>query len=201
MIRFVLLCVTCAAVLATFSLIPLLGEDKIDVKPSEGTVMEQWKKLQQPGMEHQVLAKRAGSWLVTATCWKDGPNKPVTMAGNSEQRMVYDRYLTEEFSLGEGDSKMTGTGYIAFDNGNKCYEALYLGNMGTALCVLTGEHDTKTGELRLNSERTEKFLNNVKVKSRVLITGIVGDKYIVNIYQTIGSQPEARFMEMVYTRK
>ena len=201
MIRFVLLCVTCAAVLATLSFIPLLGEDKIDVNPSEGSVLEQWKKLQQPGMEHQVLAKRAGSWLVTATCWKNGPDKPVTLAGTSEQKMVYDRYLTEEFTLGEGESKMTGTGYIAFDNGNKCYEAMFLGNMSTALSVLTGEHDTKTGELVFKCERTEQTLNNLKVKTRVQVTGIYGDKYIVNIYQTIGSQPEARFMEMVYTRK
>jgi hypothetical protein len=193
--------VLCMAMLAAVSYMPLLGEDKIGAKSTNGDVMENWKKLAQPGMEHSVLAKKAGSWLITATCYKNGPDKPLTLTGVSEQKMVYDRFLCDEFTIGEGENLFKGTTYISYDNSTKTYQASHIGNMGTALCVMSGEHDAKLGTLIFKSDRNEPGLNNLNVKSRVVITGIIENKYIVSIYQTIGDQPEAQFLEMRYARK
>lgn len=160
-----------------------------------------WQKLQQPGPEHKALAEDVGDWTIKAKYWPEAGAPAIDMAGTSKMSMVFERYLYEEYTLGEGEHAFHGRGYIGYDNSNKEFQGVYFGNDGTSLHVMTGHADGKTNTLTLAGEWTEKGMGGAKVKQRVVSTRKSKDESVTSLYFAMGDKPEWKMMELVYTRK
>lgn len=159
-----------------------------------------WAKLQQPGPEHKALAEDVGDWTIKARYWPAAGAPAIDMAGTSKMSMIFDRYLYEEYKLGEGEQAFEGRGYIGYDNSNKEFQAVYFGNDGTWLHVLSGHADGKTNTLTLSGEWVEKGMGGAKVKQRVVSTRKSKDASTTSLFMQIGDKPEWKMVEMEYTR-
>lgn len=160
-----------------------------------------WQKLQQPGPEHKALADDAGDWTIKAKYWPAAGEEAVEMNGSSKMTMVFERYLYEEYVLDEGEHAFHGRGYIGYDNSNKEFQAVYFGNDGTSLHVMTGHADAKTNTLTLAGSWAEKGMGGAQIKQRVVSTRKNKDESITSLYFAVGDQPEWKMMELAYTRK
>jgi hypothetical protein len=186
-------------ILLMLALIPALSQDEMEGE--DGPPEDPWAKLNEPGDEHKKLALDAGEWDIAAKMWMEGAEEPVETKGRATLKMVYDRYLYEEFSLGEGEQAFHGFGYIGYDNSNQEFVAMYCGNNQTGMQLLRGTSDKEGKTVTLKGEWVEKGLGDMKMKQRVEVTAVNADKTVTTIYMTMGDAPEAKIMEMTYTRR
>jgi len=199
MIRFVYTLCASAMLILCISLIPALSQDAGGEK-KDATPQDAWAKLSQPGPQHKWLAEEVGDWNVEGKMWMEGAKDPMPFKASSKIKMVYDRYLHEEYT-GEGEMGMLGFGLFGYDNSNKEFQALWTTNMGTAMHVMSGQLDEKTGKLSMSAEWTEAGMGGMKVKSRVISTRKTKDEIAVEVFDTYGDAPEVKIVEMTYTRK
>jgi hypothetical protein len=160
---------------------------------------QDWMKLHQPGEEHKALAADAGEYDIEARMWMGEAKDPIVVKGTSKQTMMFDRFLFEEFTIGEGEMEYKGRGYMGYDNSNEEYCCCYFGSGETALHVLTGQRKGDTTEL--TGQWTEKGMGGITVKQRVVVVNKDKDTTFTTIYGTYGDAPEVKHMELTYKRK
>jgi hypothetical protein len=197
MIRFAYTLCAALFLLGCISLIPVLSQDKKgEEKPAD--MNAEWEKLNAPGPMQKWLAEEVGDWNVEGKMWM-GPDA-VPFKATSKITMFADRYLHEEF---KGDDKMpmVGFGMFGYDNSNKEFQGLWTDNMTTSMHVLSGQLDEKTGKLTMSGSWTEKGMNNMKSAMRIVSTRKSKDEAVVEVYGSMGDQPETKMVELTYTRK
>lgn len=182
------------------ALIPALSQDGMG-GDEEPPAEDPWVKLNEPGEKHKQLALDAGDWDIAAKMWIPGMEEPMEMKGKATIKMMYDRFLHEEFTLGEGEHAMHGFGYMGYDNSNEEYVAMYCGSNQTGMQLLRGVESKDGKTVSLKGEWVEKGLGNLKVKQRVDVISESKDKTVVEIYSAYGDDPEAKVIEMTYTRR
>jgi len=197
------------AVLLLGALVPVLSQDMGDKEePAPADPMAEMRKLHMPGEQHKWLAEDVGEWEISGTMF--GPDgkamvlpdgTAMTIKGKSTIKMLYDRYLYEEMTMGEGESVMKGFGYLGYDNSNKEFQAMYCMDWTTGMRVYSGQRDEKAGTLSLSAEWVEKGMNNAKIKERVVGTRISKDEAKMEMYRSMGGEPEKKDFEMTYKRK
>lgn len=186
----------CLLVALGVGLAPVLSQE---AKPEPEDPSEAWMKLQQPGPEHKWLAEEVGEWEIDGKMWMEGMPDPIPMKGGSKITMLHERYLHEDFWLGEGDMGFKGFGYMGYDNSAKEYCAMFCGNSGTGMRVLRGQKDDK-GVLTLAGKWHEKALG-MDYAERVVSERKSKDEAVVTIYIKYGDAAEMKMLEMTYKRK
>lgn len=194
------LIISCSAALmltVVAGLVPVLSQEG-----KEGAAEDPMAALAQPGPQHKMLAEDAGDWTIEGKMWMPEGEKVVEMpmTGKSTMKMVYDRYLHEELTIGEGEQAMKVQGFIGYDNSAQEYQCMYISGMGTAMQVYSGSYDEKTKTLSFSLSWTDKGMGNMKRKSRVVSTKKSADEAKMEMYETFGDQPEMKVMEMTYKR-
>lgn len=159
-------------------------------------------RLAAPGPQHKLLAEDAGDWTIEGKMWMPEGDTVVEipMKGKSTMKMVYDRYLHEELTLGEGEQAMKVQGFIGFDNSAQEYQCMYISGMGTSMQVYSGSYDEKTKTMTFNLTWTDKGMGGIKRKSRVVSTRKSTDEAKMEMFETFGDQPEMKVMELNYKR-
>lgn len=177
-------------------LVPVLSQD------GKGEPADPMAAAAAPGPQHKMLAEDAGDWTIEGKMWMPEGEKVVEMPmkGKSTMKMVYDRYLHEVLTIGEGEMAMHVQGFIGFDNSSKEYQCMYISGMDTAMRVYSGSYDEKTKTMTLVGTWTDKGMGDMKRKSRVVTTRSSADAAKMEMFETFGDQPEMKVMEMNYTR-
>lgn len=187
----------CLLAVLLIGLVPALSQDG-----EEGSLMERWGKLAQPGPEHEWLAEGVGEWTVTQRVFMPGSDEPsFEVPGKAIRTMKWGRYLYEELTMGEGEEEANAVSYTGFDNGAREYKTIALGIMGTGMDVLSGTRSDDGKTVTMTSERVEKGLDNMKIKTRFVITRKSSDEQLVEYFNAFGDAPEYKAGEMIYKRK
>ncbi len=196
------------ALLLMIGLVPVLSQDGMgggdDGAAEEEDMGAKWMKLNQPGKQHKEMAESVGQWEITGTMFEaqpDGTMKETALKGSSTIKMMWDRYLQEEMSIEGAEMPMKMIGYIGYDNSAQEYKAMYIGNMGTGMHVFSGGMSEDGKTMTLSGEWTEKGLDNMKVKERVVSTSKSADEQVMQIFGKYGEWPEMKLMEVTYKRK
>jgi hypothetical protein len=172
-----------------------LSQDMEDPAGPEKSEKESREDLHKPGDQHAWLKESAGSWQVSAKIWQEPGAVPTELKGTSRLQMLFDRYLYDEVTISQGDEVHEMRGFIGFDNGNKEFNALYIGNMGTDMRLLSGERAGNAVEFTCEAE-----IGDTKVKQRVTYVRETENRTVVTIFAARGDEPEHRKMELTYTR-
>ncbi|MCB9933038.1 MAG: DUF1579 family protein [Planctomycetes bacterium] len=178
----------------------MFSEPKSDGKEAAKKNMEEaWAELLQPREEHKWLAEQAGEWNVEARMWKDGQEEPISLHGSATISRVFDRFIFEELSVGEGELQMKARGHMGYDSSNEEFNASYITSNCIAIHVLTGQR--KDGTLELSGSWVEKGLDSTRVSQRVVCSVKDKDNHTTTIFARYGDGPEFKQLELTYTRK
>lgn len=182
--------------------------DKAAVKPAEPAsppgmdpkAMAAMEAYAKPGPEHAKLKALEGTWDAKITMWMDPKAPPMEMSGKTENKMVMDRYLQQQFTGDMGGMPFQGMGIVAYNNVLKKYQSTWIDNMGTG--VITGEgtadKDGKTLTFTLVSTDAMKG-KNVKMKD---VWKIEGNSITTEMWAPPPKGgKDYKMMQIVYTKK
>ena len=96
--------------------------------------MAAYLKMAEPGAEHAMLAKFAGSWETTIRIWM-APNTPATESKGTAEivAILGGRQLREEFSGEMMGMPFSGFGLTGYDKATKKYVSTWSDNMSTGI--------------------------------------------------------------------
>jgi hypothetical protein len=166
-------------------------------KKDPAAEMAAWAELAKTGPEHAKLIKSVGTWKCEGKMWM-GPGEPTVSTGKAVFSSVYDgRFLKQDYEgtfMGQPD---LGIGYTGFNNATKKYEVVWISNMGTGLMLMTG---TETAPGTCEFEGSCAGLDGKDMKHRLVLKHVSDDKQVLEMYMSEGGAPEAKCMELTYTR-
>jgi hypothetical protein len=186
--------VLCAGLLIGLAVNIVISQD--DIKPVD---WQKWAEFHAPGEHHKWLAEDAGEWDISAKMWQPGADAPTEITGRSSMKMLFNRYLQEEYSFQDG-TVMPGLGHIAYDNNTSRFKAVYMVNVGTDLPMFTGQRSEDGNSLTLTTEYLDRGMNDTTIRNRVVITRKGDNVRVKEVVNQIGDQPERKAWEMTYTR-
>jgi hypothetical protein len=176
------------------------GEAKGAKDPKGKKNMEEaWAELMQTTEQHTWLAEMAGEWNVEARMWKDGVEEPVSLHGSATVTTVFDRFIFEELTIGEGDMQIKARGHIGYDTSNEEFCSSYITSNCIAIHVLAGQREDNS--LSVSGSWHEKGLDNTKVTQRLVCARKDKDNHTTTIFARYGNGPENKQLELTYTRK
>ncbi|MBA3686320.1 MAG: DUF1579 domain-containing protein [Planctomycetes bacterium] len=190
----------CSAVIATcaFLALPLAAADDAKTMPPgmDPAAMEMMK----PGPEHQMLAKRAGTWDVACKMWMM-PDAPAQESkGTAKTTVILDgRYIQDDFTGEFMGQPFKGMGLTGYDRQEKKYYSTWVDSMSTSMMQMTGTSEdngktvTTTGECMCPMAKE-------KIAFRQVEKHTSDDAFTVEMYKTVNGK-ESKCMELAYTRK
>ncbi|HEX5136881.1 MAG TPA: DUF1579 domain-containing protein [Planctomycetota bacterium] len=160
--------------------------------------MAQWMELAKPGPEHAKLMKCVGNWTVDGKMWMQPGAEPMLTTGKAVFSSVFgDRFLKQEYDGKFQGMPDLGIGYTGYNNATKKYESLWICNMSTGVMLMTG---TETEPGTCEFEGTCCGPDGQDMKHRLVLKHVDNDKQILEMFCTQGDGPEAKMMELTYTR-
>jgi hypothetical protein len=105
-------------------------------------------KLTKPGLEHEALARYAGTWDVTVSM---GPGaSAIGYQGAAEGRMtVGGRFLQVEYQAKGKADATEGMFTLGFDPRHERHTLIAMDNFGTYFVTSQGKRDAKSGKIRM----------------------------------------------------
>lgn len=175
-----------------------LADDTPESAPepeAEKTLEDHWKEYSQPGPNHELLAKRVGTWKCVSEAFTGG--EPVRNEGTVERTMILDgRYLREEMTTTFMNKEVHGLGICGFDNGRKEYFYIWLDNMTTGLSYSFGARE---GNVRRMTGYMSSPIGNMQFSTRTNF--IDDDTDVFELYLSQDSfTPEQLVQRITYTR-
>ncbi|MBZ0170786.1 MAG: DUF1579 domain-containing protein [Phycisphaerales bacterium] len=111
--------------------------------PDMSVMMEMMKKAAEPAEQHEMLARMAGEWKITAKFWMEPGGEPDVSKGVSVSKMVLGgRQLTSKVELAMEfmGQKMdfAGMGMMGYDKITEEFQSVWTDTMGTGHMVQRG---------------------------------------------------------------
>ena len=163
--------------------------------------MKAWQEYMTPGEMHKLLTQMDGEWTTEGKMWMDPKADPVASKGECSYKMVLGgRYQESEFKGDMMGMPFEGKGLLAYDNFKKQFESSWVDNMGSGIMRTEGQYDAATKTLNMKG----KFVNPMTGKDctvRETLKIIDNDTHVMTMYNTMGSDPEYKSMELTFKRK
>jgi len=179
-----------------------LAQDKAQppAQPSQEEVQAAWAKFMTPGPEHELLAKRAGTWKGKVKMWEQPNGTPTESEMESELKMIMGgRYLEEHAKGSFSGMPFEGYGVVGFDNGQKKYVMTWIDNLGTGIMVGEGTFDADKKELEIAGKMTDPMTGELcNTRSVERWTG--DDSFVMEMYMPGPDGKEFKMMEITYNR-
>jgi len=212
----------CVIAVAAFSSCLVFAEDKKpgaaapdakkdSGKPGEGTPpgmsaeqmaeMEAWAKAATPGPEHKQLEAMVGTFEVACKSWMNPDPKapPMESKGTSTTEMIMGgRWVRTVFNGEFMGMPFEGRGIIGYDNIDKKYKSVWIDTMCTTVQVDNGTYDAATKTFAFSGEFKDPTGKTVKARWTDQVIG--SDKLVMTHYHTEQGKPEAKVMELTFTR-
>lgn len=186
-------------VLLAVGLIPVLSQDMGGDEPSPE---EAWKKAQEPGEAHKLLAKMAGDWDMNFKMWMAKDTPPVEMKmSTSIQPRFGGRFMVGEYEMTEGPFPHKGATWFGHDNSRKKYQWIRITDMDTAMRVYEGEYDEKAKAVITHASYSMDWQGQTfDVKERNVWKFLSDDQFTMEVLTSYGGEPEIKEVEITYTR-
>jgi hypothetical protein len=192
----------CAALLV-LGVSPALAQEMPD-SAAQAERMARTMELMQPGDEHKLLEKMAGTWYMAITIWMEPGSEPLTQKGTTKNKMILGgRFLLTESTSGEGFMSGQSLGIMGFDRRFGHYTSVGYDTYGTYYVTAAGTYDAETKTLTLSGEDYDPVMQGTQVYD--FVTRFVSDdQYIASIifkdeWHTRGGDP-FKMVEITYTR-
>lgn len=184
--------------------LPLLAQDAAQapqMTPEQQKTMEAWVAAGTPGAEHARFKDMVGDWNAATTMWMDPAAPPQTSTGTETNELVYGgRFLRSTFKGEWAGESFEGTALTGYDNARKKHVVTWHDSMSTAIYVAYGDHDAATNTTTFHGEVADAAAPGSMIKVRQVMKFESPDRHTMTWYETRGSAPEAKTMEIVYTR-
>jgi hypothetical protein len=163
--------------------------------------MEQWMALGRPGESHKKLEVLAGTFATKATFWMEPGKAPVETTGLSVNAWTLGNRFIEQKFYGTCPMGMAfeGIGYTGFDNATGKFVGTWMDSMTTGIMNSVGECCSSGKTITFRSEQVGP--GGMTIKVRDMIEFVSADSYKFTMWQAMGDAPEAKIMEIVYTRR
>jgi len=163
--------------------------------------MKAWQTYMTPGDMHKVLAQTEGEWTTEGKMWMDPKSEPMISKGECTYKMVLGgRYQETQFKGDMMGQQFEGKGVMAYDNFKKQFEGTWIDNMGSGIMKTEGNYDPATKTLTMTGKLVDPMTSK-ECTVRETLKIVDDDTHVMTMYNTIGSQPEFKTMEMTFKRK
>ena len=192
----------CATVLVSAGL--LAQENPYDeMSPEQRAMMQAWRDYGTPGEQHEMLARRGGTWTVEGKMWETPDSEPTPFTGTSVIKSVMGgRYFLEQI---DGPGFMGGPPFEArslfgYDNLTKTYFTFWFDNMMTGVARYEGTASDDGKTIHYTVDAPDVMAGQYK-KTRAIDRMIDEDHGIFTMYDTTADGDEFVSMEINITRK
>lgn len=152
------------------------------------------------GPEHAQLKAMEGKWNTKVTMWM-GP-EPTTSNGTAVNRAIMDgRFIQTDYTGDFAGEKFTGLGYTGYDNLRKKFVGTWMDSMSTGVYLTHGSYDAATSTYTYAGEFPDFMDPTKSIKVRETVKIDSADQHTMSWYEVRGDKPEAKTMEIVYTRQ
>ena len=176
-------------------------------QPSEAEMQAMMKKMTElaaPGEAHQRLGVLVGVWETETKSWMggEGSGEPMVTRGTTENSwFLGGRFLKQEFKGEMMGRTMSGFGLTGYDNFAKKYVGMWVDDMSSTLSTMEGSVD-RTGKVLTMYGKMDEWMTGELGKTVKYVTRILGkDKHVFEIHDLSLPEPDAKVMEITYTRK
>lgn len=101
--------------------------------------------------EHDLLKRFVGAWTSTGECTIAPGAEPMKSSGKMVSRMLGERWVVGEITMGEGDAAVEGILTIGYDPAKQKYVGTWTDNMQNRLWVYEGVYDEGDHTLMLDT--------------------------------------------------
>jgi hypothetical protein len=149
-----------------------------------------------PGPEYDIFEKDLGDWDVEITNYAMG--KPEVTNGTESNRMMGGFWMISNFQGNMMGLDFKGHGTHGYDSEAKKYIGSWMDSLGPGVMQMTGEYDKEKETLTLVGMAPGPDMKPAKHR---LVTAYKDGKRTMTMYITPKDGEEAKFMQMVYTKK
>jgi hypothetical protein len=176
-------------------------DDKAAAGPMDAKAQEAWAKAGALGEQHTKLAKCAGTWNMVVKYWMPGMEKgpPMESKGTATREAILGgRFLVEKVKGDMGPmGAFEGFGVLGYNNITKQYDNVWLDSSGTGMSTSHGTA-AADGTVTMTGEYDDPM--GGKVKFRTVLKNVSENEQLFEMYETMGSAPERKAMEISYKR-
>lgn len=101
--------------------------------------------------EHELLKRFVGAWTSTSECTIAPGADPMKSSGKMVSRMLGERWVVSEMTVGEGVAAVEGILTIGYDPAEQKYVGTWTDNMQNRLWVYEGSYDEEKRTLMLDT--------------------------------------------------
>lgn len=101
--------------------------------------------------EHKLLKRFVGAWTSTGECTIAPDAEPMESSGKMVSRMLGERWIVSQLTMGEGASAVEGILTIGYDPAKQKYVGTWTDNMQNRLWVYEGSYDEEQRILMLDT--------------------------------------------------
>ena len=167
-------------------------------------MMAKWAQYATPGPQHELLAKKVGTWDHHVKMWCDMNNPdapPMETTGMTETKMILGgRFLLDQTTGEFNGEKFEGMGLSGYDNLKKKFMSIWVDTMSTG--VMSGEGTVDdTGKILTYTSQYMDPMTGLPKTSRTVETHIDDDTWKMEMYETGPDGNERKSFEIVYKRR
>lgn len=163
--------------------------------------MAAWATAMMPGLEHQKLAARTGTWDLDMKMWMAPGMPPMESKGEATCEMVLGgRFLRETVKSEFMGSPFEGIGYLGYDNAAKKYVLSWLDTAGTGVMSGVGDLSADSKTLNMTMTMTSPVTGKPET-SRSTSTMVDPTTMKMESFMTGPDGKEFKSMELVYKRR
>lgn len=154
-----------------------------------------------PGPFHKHLEHFVGEWDAKVKFWMDPSMPAEETSGSMSVRWIMDgRFIQEDFKGDMMGMPFTGMSITGYDNGEGRYVTTWIDSMSTSMMVSYGTCDSAGKVFTYTSESRDPW-SGEKISFRLVATILSKDSHKFEMFATVAGNPEAKNMEILYTRK
>jgi len=163
-------------------------------------MMEAWSKAGALGPQHQALAKQVGTWNQVVKMWMAPGAPPMETKSTATRELILGgRFLVEKVKGDMGPmGPFEGHGMLGYNNLTEQYDYVWMDSMSTGMMISHGTAEAD-GTITLTGDYDDP-ITDAKTKTRTVTKMISDNEQKFEMYESKDGQPEAKTMEIVYTR-
>ncbi len=192
----------CATVLVSAAL--LAQENPFgEMSPEQQAMMQAWMEYGTPGEQHEMLAKRVGTWTVEGKMWETPDAEPQPFTATSTIKSIMGGRFFLEKVEGPGIMGMPpfeGRSVFGYDNLTKTYFSFWFDNMMTGVARYEGTSSGDGKTIHYTVDVPDVEAGQYK-KARAIDRMIDEDHGVFTMYDTTADGDEFVSMEINVTRK
>ena len=178
---------------------PALPAPQEEPEMSPEAMMAMMMEMANPGPEHELLAKFAGSWKASASMWMDPAAPPEVSEGSLTNTLVLGgRYVMGNYESSFMGMPFSGISVMGFDRAKGKYHGTWMDTFSTGMLPIS-EGDMEDGVLTLFRTAMDGVSGEM-VNMKEVSTWISDDEHT---FEMFSEMPDGwvRNMKIVYTRR